>query len=70
VNILQLLTGHEHYWGVPHKRLVADKLLIQTCYECGADRRVRADLQPSSSPEQPVSIAMRSSANNDAKKAA
>jgi hypothetical protein len=69
VNILQLLTGHEHYWGVLHERQ-ADKLLIQTCYGCGADRRVKADLQPSSSPEQPVSIAMRSSANNDARKAA
>ena len=69
MNILQLLTGHAHYWGVPHKRM-ADKLLIQTCYWCGADRRVKADLQPSSNPEQPVSIAMRSSANNHVRKAA
>lgn len=67
MNILRLITGHEHYWGVPY---TLDNLLIQTCYECGADRRVKAELQPSSSPEQPVSIAMRLSANNDATKAA
>jgi len=69
MNILRLITGHEHYWGVPHAR-VADKLLIQTCYECGSDRRVKADLQPSPTPEQPSSITMSWSANNDARKAA
>jgi hypothetical protein len=66
--LLQLLTGHEHYGGVPHER-EADKLLIQTCYGW-ADRRVKADLQPFSSPEQPVSIAIRSSAHAEAGKAA
>ncbi|MFY9570815.1 MAG: hypothetical protein WAV20_05405 [Blastocatellia bacterium] len=40
MNILRLITGHEHYWGIPHEH-VADRGLIQTCYECGADRRVK-----------------------------
>jgi len=70
VNILQLLTGHEHYWGVPHERQ-ADKLLIQTCYGCGAgDRRVKADLQPSPAPEQSTAVTVRSGPNDSARKAA
>jgi len=68
VNILQLLTGHAHYWGVPHQQ-VAAKYLIQTCYECGADRRVKADLQPSTTPE-PSWLTMTSDSHNDERKAA
>jgi hypothetical protein len=69
MNILRFITGHEHYWGVPHKR-VGDKVLIQTCYECGADRRVKADIQPSTAPEPAFYVASGSSANHIARKAA
>jgi len=69
MNILRLFTGHEHYWGVPHVR-VADRLLIQTCYECGADRRVKVDLQPSPTLELPRPIAITSRSNNEVRKAA
>lgn len=65
MQFLRLITGHEHYWGIPHEH-VTEKLLIQTCYECGADRRVRADLLPSPTPE-PSSLTSRP---NDARKAA
>ena len=68
MNILRLITGHQHYWGIPHEQ-EAGKLLIQTCYECGADRRVKADLQPSPTPE-PNSLTMTSDTNYDGRKAA
>jgi len=68
MNILRLITGHEHYWGIPHQH-VAAKFLIQTCYECGADRKVKADLQPSPTPE-PNLLTITSSSQNDDRKAA
>jgi hypothetical protein len=43
----QLFNSHSHYWGVPHPR-EADKRLIQTCYECGAERVVKAELTEAS----------------------
>ena len=49
MNIFQLLTYHTHYWGIPHER-PADKRLIQTCYECGAERAIKVDLRPYSVP--------------------
>lgn len=45
MNILSLLTGHTHYWGIPHER-DSDGRLIQTCYECGAEREIKIDLHP------------------------
>lgn len=47
MNILAFLTNHTHYWGIPHYR-PADKLLIQTCYECGREREIKVDLSPTS----------------------
>ena len=49
--ISSLLKGHKHYWGVPHEREL-DRRMIQTCYECSAEREIRIDLHPSFSPEQ------------------
>jgi hypothetical protein len=46
MNIISLLSYHKHYWGIPHER-DADKRLIQTCYECGAEREIKVDLRPS-----------------------
>lgn len=43
--MLSLLTNHNHYWGIPHER-VTDRRLIQTCYECGAERELKVDLRP------------------------
>jgi hypothetical protein len=45
MNILSLLTLHRHYWGIPHER-ASDNRLIQTCYECGAERLIKIDLCP------------------------
>lgn len=45
MNIMSLLTYHYHYWGIPHER-VSDSRLIQTCYECGAERELKVDLRP------------------------
>jgi len=44
--ILAILRNHTHYFGVPHPR-GADSRLIQTCYECGAEREVKIELRPS-----------------------
>jgi hypothetical protein len=40
MNLIKLFTNHSHYWGVPHKSFSADKL-VQTCYECSAQREVK-----------------------------
>ena len=45
MGILSLLTNHSHYWGIPHERL-SDKRMIQTCYECGAERVIKVNLRP------------------------
>jgi hypothetical protein len=44
--MLAFLRNHSHYWGVPHPRST-DNRLIQVCYECGAERRVKIELRPS-----------------------
>lgn len=46
MKILSLLKSHDHYWGVMHTRS-QDNRLIQTCYECGAEREVKIELRPS-----------------------
>jgi hypothetical protein len=46
MKILAFLRNHSHYWGVPHARSIDDRL-IQTCYECGAEREVKIELRPS-----------------------
>ena len=46
MKILAFLRNHAHYWGVPHPRST-DARLIQTCYECGAERQVKIELRPS-----------------------
>ena len=45
MNFLSLLTNHTHYWGVPYERS-ADERLIQTCYDCGAERELKVELRP------------------------
>jgi hypothetical protein len=47
MKILALLRNHSHYWGVPHPRNSKDSRLIQTCYECGAERVVKIELRTS-----------------------
>ena len=55
MNILAILTNHRHYWGVPHERR-SDYQLIQTCYECGAERVIKINLRPVSvKPDSSVS---------------
>ena len=44
MKLLAFLRNHAHYWGIPHSRST-DNRLIQTCYECGADREVKIDLR-------------------------
>ena len=46
MNILAFLRNHVHYWGIPHPRN-EDNRLIQTCYECGAEREIKIELRPS-----------------------
>jgi hypothetical protein len=41
-----MMRNHAHYWGIPHPRN-NDRRLIQTCYECGAERIVKIELRPS-----------------------
>jgi hypothetical protein len=48
MKILAFLRNHYHYWGVPHPRS-RDNRLIQTCYECGAEREIKIELRPSAS---------------------
>ena len=45
MRILELITHRRHYWGVPHRR-AEDGCLIMTCYECGRERPVHAELHP------------------------
>lgn len=45
MSILSFFTNHSHYWGIPHER-PADNRLIQTCYECGAEREIKINLRP------------------------
>ena len=46
MRLLELFYNHAHYWGVPHPRSTDDRL-IQTCYECGSEREVKAQLYQS-----------------------
>jgi len=45
MSILSFLSPHNHYWGIPHTR-PRDNKLVQTCYECGAEREVKVELRP------------------------
>lgn len=45
MGILSFLRNHRHYWGIPHER-PSDNRLIQTCYECGAEREIKVNLRP------------------------
>jgi hypothetical protein len=53
MRLLAFFRNHTHYWGVPHPRNTDDKL-VQTCYECGAEREVKIELRPS--PTDSISI--------------
>ena len=46
MKLLAFLRNHTHYWGVPHPRNEDDRL-VQTCYECGAERVIKIELRPS-----------------------
>lgn len=46
MRILALFRNHSHYWGIPHPR-TGDNRLVQTCYECGAEREIKIELRPS-----------------------
>ena len=50
MSILAFLRNHQHYWGIPHPR-ATDNRLIQTCYECSAEREVKIELRPSANDE-------------------
>jgi hypothetical protein len=45
MRLLAFLRNHAHYWGIPHPRNLDDRL-VQTCYECGAERIVKIELRP------------------------
>lgn len=49
MRILELITNHKHYWGVPHQR-ATDGCLVMTCYECGREHQVHAKLRPANDP--------------------
>ena len=49
MKLMSLFTYHSHYWGVPHPRSIDNKL-VQTCYECGAEREVKIELRQSPEP--------------------
>jgi hypothetical protein len=51
MKLLQFFKSHQHYWGICHAR-PSDNRLVRTCYECGAERVVKADLRPSPFAEQ------------------
>lgn len=46
MKLIAFLRNHNHYWGVPHPR-ATDNRLVQTCYECGAEREIKIELRPS-----------------------
>jgi hypothetical protein len=46
MKLFELFTNHSHHWGVPH-RPFDDNRLMQTCYECGAERFVKVSFPPS-----------------------
>ena len=46
MKILAFFRNHQHYWGIPHPRTTDDRL-VQTCYECSAEREVKIELRPS-----------------------
>ena len=69
MNILRLITGHKHYWGIPYWG-DTDNRLIQTCYECGAHRRVLANLLPLAAVELRQSSPASSSSAVEVKRAA
>lgn len=53
MSILAFLRNHAHYWGIPHPRN-NDNRLIQTCYECGAERVIKIELRPADDIAEPI----------------
>jgi hypothetical protein len=53
MTLLAFLRNHAHYWGVPHPRAL-DNRLVQTCYECGAEREIKIELRPA--PDNQISL--------------
>ena len=47
MKILAFLRNHARYWGIPHPRNNAGSRLVQTCYECAAERAIKIELRPS-----------------------
>jgi hypothetical protein len=45
MKLKEIFNYHSHYWGIPHSRTL-DNRLVQTCYECGAEREVKIELRP------------------------
>jgi hypothetical protein len=45
MKLKEIFNYHSHYWGIPHSRTF-DNHLVQTCYECGAEREVKIELRP------------------------
>ena len=45
MKLLAFLRNHAHYWGVPHPDAKNNRL-VQTCYECGAERQITKWLSP------------------------
>jgi len=69
MNLLNIITGHKHYWGIPHTD-GTDRQLIQICYECGAHRQVKADLEVSQIREHSEHVIAKTTNAEAAKKAA
>jgi hypothetical protein len=55
MKLMEIFTYHSHYWGIPHPRIL-DNRLVQTCYECGAEREVKIELRPQSDEEISVPV--------------
>jgi hypothetical protein len=53
MSLKEIFTYHSHYWGIPHTR-TTDNRLVQTCYECGAERQVKIELRPQAEEKVPV----------------
>jgi hypothetical protein len=45
MKLMEIFNYHSHYWGIPYPRTM-DNRLVQTCYECGAEREVKIELRP------------------------
>ena len=50
MRLMAFLRNHAHYWGIPHPSN-NDRKLVQTCYECGAERVIKIELRPAPADE-------------------